>query len=177
MRSITNVIDIHIHIQSNTNTGWLCCFRYERFIDFLTSVHGKTRRETQFLKVYANHTRLTILYWRAVHLVMFKISVGTNPKNPSTCFNGRELNSLPQWSNLNFSTDSFQNPQILRTISSRHDVIHTLAPFSFWGFIMSMVIVISFAHDHKLCTWALDPNCSKPKQTECWNIIKEKWLI
>ena len=43
----------------------------------------------------------------------------------------------------------FQNPQILRTISSRHDVIHTPASFPVWGFIMTMVIVISFAYECK----------------------------
>ena len=46
-------------------------------------------------------------------------------------------------------TDSFQNPQILRTISSGHDIIHTPALFPVWGFIMTMVIVISFAVEHK----------------------------
>ena len=43
----------------------------------------------------------------------------------------------------------FQNPQILRTISFGHDVIHTPAPFPVWGFIMTMVSVISFAHECK----------------------------
>ena len=43
----------------------------------------------------------------------------------------------------------FQNPQILRTISSGHDVIETPAPFPVWGFIMTIVIVISFATEYK----------------------------
>ena len=43
----------------------------------------------------------------------------------------------------------FQNPQILRTISSRHDVIHIPAPFPVCGFIMIMVIVISFVRERK----------------------------
>ena len=42
-----------------------------------------------------------------------------------------------------------QNPQIHRTISSGHDVIHTPASFPVKGFIMTMVIVISFAHERK----------------------------
>ena len=51
---------------------------------------------------------------------------------------GRELHSLPQWQKLNclpaWSTVNsqltlFQNLQILRTIASGHDVIHTPAPF------------------------------------------------
>ena len=48
-----------IHMQTYLqiqNTGGLCCFIYAQFINFLTSVHGDTRRETQFLKVYANYT-------------------------------------------------------------------------------------------------------------------------
>ena len=61
--------------------------------------------------------------------------------------NGRELNSLPTWSNVNPQLTLFQNPQILRTISSGHDVIQP--PISCLGFIMTMVIVISFAHERK----------------------------
>ena len=58
----------------------------------------------------------------------------------------------------------FQNPQILRAMSSEHDVIHTPALFPAWGFIMAMVIVISFAHERNctkwLCTRTLrDSNC------------------
>ena len=45
--------------------------------NFLTSVHGDTRRETQFLPPQ-----------RTAHLVMFKISVGRDPKNPTTSFKG-----------------------------------------------------------------------------------------
>ena len=65
----------------------------------------------------------------------------------------------------------FQNPQILRTISSRHDVNHTLAPFPVWGFIMTMVIVISFERECKTAPndYALEPrdsNNSMPDQTE-----------
>ena len=44
----------------------------------------------------------------------------------------------------------FQNPQILRILSSEHDIIHTPAPFPVWGFIMTTVIVISFARERKL---------------------------
>ena len=87
---------------------------------------------------------------RTAHLVMFKISIhlhrsGPEKLNPRR--NGRKLNSLPSWSNLNCLF--FKNPQILRTISSGYEVIHIPAPFPVWGFIMSMVIVISFAHECK----------------------------
>ena len=93
-------------------------------------------------------------YFDARHILWCLRSVGRDPKNPTTSSTAQiqlspqwlELNSLPPWSNLNWL---FQNPQILRTISSRHDVIHTPVPFPFWGFIMTM-IVISFACMRKL---------------------------
>ena len=59
---------------TNTNTGGFCCFTYERVYSFLASVHGDTRRETQFLKAYGDHTMQT-LPQRALHLVIFKISI------------------------------------------------------------------------------------------------------
>ena len=73
-----SVIIIHIQIQadsfvSNTNG----------FINFLSSVHGDTRRETQFLKAYANYTMLTPPQ-RAAYLVVFKISVGRDLQNSTT---------------------------------------------------------------------------------------------
>ena len=96
---------------------------------------------------------------RTANLVVFKISVSRDPKiltaavtveNSTLCPNSRELNYLPTWSNVNFQLTLLQNPQILRTISSGHDVIHTPAPFPVWGFIMTMVIVISFVRERKL---------------------------
>ena len=91
----------------------------------------------------------------AVHLVMFKIPVGRDPKNPTTSFNGPSptLASMAETqlsaSMVQSQLTLFQNSQILRTISSRHDVIHTPTPFPVWGFIMTMVIVISFARKCK----------------------------
>ena len=71
-------IYIYIYIYSNTNACRHCCFRYYRFINsWLRSM--VTWGETQFYKVYANHTMLTPPQ-RAAHLVMSKISVGSNPK-------------------------------------------------------------------------------------------------
>ena len=109
---------------TNTYSGGLCRFRHERFINFLTSVLGDTRREIQFL-----------LYWAkpqsAAYLVVFKISVGRDLQNLTTCPNDRRPNSMPQRSNLN----SFQNPQILGTVSSGHNVMHTPASFSVWFFL------------------------------------------
>ena len=88
----------------------------------------------------------------AAHLVMFKISVGRDPKNPTTSFNGQ--NSTAEYPTLTSMVQSqltsFHILQFSGQLSSRHDVIHTPAPFPVWGFIMTMVIVISFAHERKL---------------------------
>ena len=74
------------------------------------------------------------------------ISTGRNPKNLTAattvdnsilCLNGRNL--ILCLHGL-ISTDTFQNPQILRTNSSGHDIIHTPTPFPAWGFIMTRVI-------------------------------------
>ena len=94
--------------------------------DFSSSTWGKKHNSYN-----ANHTQCV------AHLVMFKISVGRDTKN---------LNSTlcPHGSNSTFclhgpiSTSQltlFQNPQILRTISSGHDIIHTPAPFPVWGLL------------------------------------------
>ena len=98
-----------------------------RFINFwLRSM--ATRRERHFLKAYANHIILTPPQ-HAAHLVMIKISIHlcwSRSENSTAYLNGRKFKCMT----------SFQNPQILRTISSGHDAIHTPAPFPVWGFIM-----------------------------------------
>ena len=114
----------------------------------LTSGFGPWRYEERY-------TILTMLTppSSAAHLAVFNISVSRDPKIPTTSFNGPNisLNGRIPNSQLNgpISTDTFQTPQILRTISSGHDVIHTPASFPVWGFIMTMVIVISFACERK----------------------------
>ena len=136
--------------------GWFCCFR---FINFWLSDNGDTRRETQFLNFFfKNYTLLTILSdhpQHAAHLVILRFPSVGDPKNPTTCLKDRELNSMPQWQKLNSLSPwsklhcLFQNAQILRSIPSGHDAIHTAAPFPAWGYIKTMVIVISFARERK----------------------------
>ena len=123
----------------------------------LTSDFGSWRHEEKDII-------LTMLTPRqcAAHLVVFMISVGRDPKIPTTSFNGQNLTPHGRISNsrLNgrnstlclhglISTDSFLNLQILRIISSGHDIIHTPDPFPVGAFIGTMVIVISFAHERK----------------------------
>ena len=87
------------------------------------------RGETQIFKAYAKayysdptrNARRILWCLRSQFL-----SAGRDPKNSTTIFNGR-----PQL------TVFFQNPQILRTIFSRHDVTHSPALFPFWGLFMT----------------------------------------
>ena len=110
------------------------CFRYERFINFWLRFFD-TRRETKFLKVFANHTMLTILSdhpQRAAYLVMFKISIHLprsrseklncrrNGRNSTLCLNGRN-STLSPWSNLNwlfFKILKFSGPSLPGMTSS-----------------------------------------------------------
>ena len=104
---------------NQTNAVGLCCFRYERVYEFLVSVHGDTRRETQFLKPYANHTMLT-LPQRVAHLVMFKISIHLC-RSRSACLIVRKPNSLLQRSNtplMSFQNPQFSGPSLLGMTSS-----------------------------------------------------------
>ena len=57
---------------NNNNTSGLFRFWYERVYFFLPSALGDTRRETQFIRAYANYTILTTP--RMVHLAPSKIS-------------------------------------------------------------------------------------------------------
>ena len=156
---------------------WLCCsgtnglsISWLRFFD--------TRREIQFLKVFANHTIwptnarriLRCLRFLSVEIRKTQLHLQWSKSNPqlfnsmaespttrlhgststlTVWLSGGETNCLPPWSNVNFQLTLFQNPQILRAISSGHDVILTPAPFPVWGFVMTMVIVISFARERK----------------------------
>ena len=70
--------DINHNCDTNTykitKHRWTLLFQVGTVYKFLTSVHGDSKREAQFLKVYANHTILTPAP-RTVHFVMFKILI------------------------------------------------------------------------------------------------------
>ena len=128
------------------------------FINFWLLVYGDTRRETQFLKVFSTHTLLTILSDHPPHGASrhVKISDSRDPKNPTTCsmVENSTLCLYARNSTLYcygpISTDSFLkfSGQSLPGMTTS-----TLQPpFLVWGFIMTMVIVISFAHEHKTAT-------------------------
>ena len=130
----------------------------------LTSDFGSSTPGERHNSYYANHPQ------RAAHLLIFKIWIHlrwSGPEKFNRRCNGSKLNSMVEnsilWPNgrnslvclhgpmstFNFQLTLSQNPQILRTISSGHDAIHTLAPFSCRGFIMTMVIFIFFARERK----------------------------
>ena len=113
---------------------------------FLASVHSGMRRETQFFEVFANQTMLTQPQ-RAAHLVMFR-SLPVEIWKIQLHLSTTEIQLV--FSTVKIQLRRFQNSQILWTISSEHDIIYTQAPFLVWAFLMTLVIVISFAREHKL---------------------------
>ena len=92
---------------------------------------------------------LTILYWPHHNTQCILsclrsqfISASRDPKNITARLNGRELNCMPQM--VESQLLSFQNPQILRTISSGHGVIHTQASFHVWGLLWQIWLSYPF---------------------------------
>ena len=144
---------------SNTHTyanrRSLCCSDTNSFIINFWLRFFNTRRET-ILKSLSYHTMLTTLpnvrhiSWSFRSQFIF---AGRDPKNLTaaatveTQLYGRELHSLTQWQQLNClpawslvnsQLTLFQNLQILRTIASGHDVIHTPALFPIWGLLWQL---------------------------------------
>ena len=165
---LITTVHIQMQIQANTYSGRLCCSGTNSFINFWLRFCD-TRRHNSYYADYPQH---------AAHLVVVKLSVGRDLKNLNHHRNGRELNSLPTWSNLSFQLPNFQNPQILSP-SLLGMMSSTLQPISRLGFIMTMVIVISFAHERKPV-----PNDYAPElltrivqSPTKLNISNKKWLI
>ena len=100
-----------------------CHFWYEWVYFFPPSALGNTRRERH----NSQGPTLTILCWHpppwTAHLVVSKISTHLCQSRPKLISSDQipKLNCSRQWSNLN---SPFQNPKILRIISSGHDFIH-----------------------------------------------------
>ena len=117
---------------------------------------SSTRGERQSLKVFHNHTMLTTPK-RSVHLVVqsqfLNIMVGPQLFNimvgPQL-----ELSAYMAQSQLPTLFSKSSNSQDHCFQAWRHS--HS-SPISYLGFIMTIVIVISFAHERKLypmlCTW------------------------
>ena len=88
-----NCNTIHTHIQ--LKTGGLCCSCTNAFINILTSVFRHEVRDTILIMLII----LSDPHQPAAHLTMFKISVGRDPKKPTT-------SSMVK---IQLSTDSFSN--------------------------------------------------------------------
>ena len=129
----------------------------------MSSVRSNTRRETQFLKVYAIHTMLTPST-RAAHLVMFNISVPRDPKKTTTSFNGQNPTLCL---NGPISTDTFQNPQFsgpsLSGMTSSTLQPHFLSEGLLWQCWLSCPCKIALNDD---APELRDSNSSKRYQTE-----------
>ena len=151
----------------------------------LPSVFGDTRRERQYIKAYMKHTLLTPTQTHARCLRSQFISAGQEPD-----WSDQTRKSQPLTSTVEPPMNSFQNPQILRTISSGFDVNFTLnslqrpsSPIScrrvyydrYWlSYHFRAGIQV-----HCLTT-TLEPeapSCSNPYRSKLWNIINENWLI
>ena len=91
---------------------------------FLTSVLRHEERDTTriMLTILSDPTNVRRI------LLFLKISVSRDPKNPTTSI-------LRLHRPLTILKYLFQNPQILTTDSSGHDVINTPASFPVWGLL------------------------------------------
>ena len=100
-----------VYIQSNTNhTGRHCCSGKNGFINFWLRFFD-TRRETQFLKVFCNHTMLTTPPTFSTSQSVFAGRDLKNLTDAATVENS--TNSLPTWSNVNLQLHG-------RTPTSQH---------------------------------------------------------
>ena len=112
-----------LRVQMNTE------IQADSVVSDTTSVHGDTRRETQFLKVFAKHTMLTPPQ-HAAHLVMSMISVGRDPKNQTTFFNGQNstLALMVRFRLILFKILKFSGPSLPAMTSSTLQ-LHFLSGF------------------------------------------------
>ena len=135
------------HTIQNTvqNTQVTPLFRYDRFINFCVQFFD-TRRETQFLKVFRNHSMLTTP-------PTFGTSSGVLDLNSSLPVEIRKIQ--PYASTVETSTSQHHGRNSTEPFSKSSKFSARLFwawrhPHSCLGFIITMVIVISFAHERKL---------------------------
>ena len=164
MRSITTVIQyIYKHMYTYRRT-----LSFQVWTRLLTLVHGDTRRETQFLKVYANHTMLTPLHC-VVHLVVFKISISRDLKIPTSSFNGQNPTLLVEYptlasmvqSQLTFSKSTYSQDHLFRAWHHPHSnpISCLVAYYDKWWLLYPLRVSIT-------APVLRDSNSSKPYQTE-----------
>ena len=183
--TVTKIISIQRYIykckiQMQYKYGRLCHFRYERFISFWLRFFDMMR-ETQFLKVFRNHTMLTpplkFGTSRGVLRSQF-ISAGRDRKNITLRIPNYRLSALMAETQLSASMVQCQLPNCLffkiikfsgtslpgMTSSSLQP--HFLSQGSLWQWWLSYPFRASVNCTNWLYTWTLNPVSSKPNQTE-----------
>ena len=140
---------VWIYTNNNTNTGRPCRFGYERVHFFLPSVLSDTRRETQIIKAYANHTILTPPHARRTLWCLRSqlISLGRDP-NWSVLIRSEKLSCTLQQSNSTVFSKSSKSLDHLFWARRQPPTLFTptaVQPhFLFGGLLWQMMIVISF---------------------------------
>ena len=105
-------------------TRRLCRFWYKRVYFFLSLVLGDTRKETQFIKAYANHTMLIPSF--AVHLMDSKILTHLRRLWSKLIWSHQIRKNSTATSNGRTATKpSFSKSSNSQAISSGRDVIHS----------------------------------------------------
>ena len=131
---------------NNNNTDTICRFR-------LRSMATRGERHNSY---NVDPTR------RASHLVMFNISVGRDLKNPTTSFNGQNptLRLNGPISTASFSKSSNSQDHLFR--AWLHPPSNFLSGGLLWQWWLSYPLHRSVNSTNWLCTWAPNPNTSKP---------------
>ena len=147
-------IEPNMYIYKNTQYKYTgdSVIEVRKFINFWTFFD--TRRKRQFLKVFR-----IILYKQNSQLPGRTPTSQHHDRTPTSTvgLNGRERNCLLQGPMLTFQLTLFQNLQILTTIASGQDVIHTPAPFPIGGLLwqlwLSYPLRASVNCTQCLCAW------------------------
>ena len=134
------------NLNKNNHTGRLCRFWYERVYFFLPLALGDTRRDTQFIKAYANYTMQTTPSPHTVHLVVSKISTYLCRSWPKLIWSHqirKKINRSLQRSNLNsrlFKILRFSRPSLPGMMSPTPQFTLTAHPdqFPIRQFIMTV---------------------------------------
>ena len=144
MISITVHIQMQIQTHTNTqvgsNTQATPLFTYKPFINFWLKFFD-TRKETQFLKVFRDHTMLTTPKYSA-HLVVQSQFLNTMVGTQLQLSAYMAQSQLPT---VSFSKSSNSQDHCFWAWRNSHS-----SPISYLRFIMKIVIVISFVHERKL---------------------------
>ena len=145
-----------VHLLYN-NSSQLCRFGYEGVDFFLPSVLSDTKRETQIIKAYTNHTILTSSPQRTTPLVVSKISTHLcRPRPKLICFTQiriiRPCTSMVEPQLLVFLKSSNSQDHLFR-VPRRPPTQFTpttVQPhFLSRDLLIQMRIVISFPRGHK----------------------------